>query len=291
MRVLHLDTFAKYYTTRHIIDGFAPSPKRDLQRLSDLPTISAPGPNAAPPRRRTPIWSAIATALRGDLVEGRYAPGDKLPTEAALAERFGVNRHTVRHALRHLVEEGLVRTRRGAGAFVTARPTEYPIGSRVRFHENLLAAGRRPDKRVLQIECRAATTGEAKALDLPVGAPLCAYHGLSFSDDQPMALFESLFPLERLEGIAEALTQSASVTTALRSVGVADYTRASTRLTAVLADAAQALHLHLREGDPLLRSTGVNVDGAGQPVEYGRTWFAGDRVTLTLERAPDGTGP
>ena len=59
--------------------------------------------------------------------------------------------------------------------------------------------------------------------------------------------------------------------------------RVSTRLTAVRASATQALHLHLSEGDPLLRSSGVNVDDAGTPVEYGRTWFAGDRVTLTVE--------
>ncbi len=94
---------------------------------------------------KTPIWKAIADALRSDLAEGRYHPGDKLPTEAALAERFGVNRHTVRHGIGALVDEGLIRTRRGAGAFVAATPTDYPIGRRVRFHENLIAAGRRPD--------------------------------------------------------------------------------------------------------------------------------------------------
>lgn len=232
---------------------------------------------------RTPVWQAIAGALRADISEGRYGAGDKLPTEAALAARFGVNRHTVRHALSRLVEDGLVRTRRGAGAFVASVPTDYPIGQRVRFHENLLAAGRRPDKIVRDVDCRAATRGEAQALDLAPGAQVCAYHGLSLADGQPIAVFESVFPLDRLAGIETVLGAVSSVTEALRQVGVADYTRASTRLTAVRADATQALHLHCREGDPLLRSTGVNVDGAGVPVEYGRTWFAGDRVTLTLE--------
>ena len=150
---------------------------------------------------KTPIWQAIADALRSDLAEGKYAPGDKLPTEAGLAERFGVNRHTVRHGISALVEEGLIRTRRGSGAFVAATPTDYPIGQRVRFHENLIAAGRRPDKRVLQVEERSATTGEAKALQIAPGDPVCAYHGLSLADGQPIAVFESLFPLGRLTGI------------------------------------------------------------------------------------------
>ncbi|MCT8160206.1 phosphonate metabolism transcriptional regulator PhnF [Pseudoruegeria sp. SHC-113] len=232
----------------------------------------------------TPVWRAIADALRADLSEGRYSPGDKLPTEAELAERFGVNRHTVRRGIGKLVEEGLLRSRRGAGVFVAATPTDYPIGARVRFHQNLLAAGRRPEKRVLHSTRRAATKGEAEALEVAQGAEILVHFGLSLADAQPIALFESLFPLGRLPGIAAALEELISVTAALKAVGVADYTRASTRLTAVRADATQALHLHLQEGDPLLRATGVNVDGQGRPVEYGRTWFAGDRVTLTLDQ-------
>lgn len=232
---------------------------------------------------KTPIWKAIAHALRNDLAEGRYAPGDKLPTEAALAERFGVNRHTVRHGLSVLIDDGLVRTRRGAGAFVAAVPTDYPLGRRVRFHENLIAAGRRPEKRILHLEERAATEGEAHALQLETGAALCVYHGLSLADGQPIAVVESVFPMQRLPGIAAALANNPSITDALREASVADYSRASTRLTAVRATATQALHLQVSEGDPLLRSSSVNIDEKGAPVEYGRTWFAGDRVTLTLE--------
>lgn len=232
---------------------------------------------------KTPIWKAIANALRSDLAEGRYTPGDKLPTEAALADRFGVNRHTVRHGVSVLVDEGLVRTRRGAGAFVAATPTDYPIGNRVRFHENLIAAGRRPEKRMLALDERAATVGEAQALQIKAGDPVCAYNGLSLADGQPIAVFESLFPLGHLAGITDALRDTSSVTKALGIVGVGDYTRASTRLTAVRATATQAIHLQVAEGDPLLRSSGVNVAGQGRPVEYGRTWFVGDRVTLTLE--------
>jgi GntR family phosphonate transport system transcriptional regulator len=98
-----------------------------------------------------------------------------------------------------------------------------------------------------------------------------------------------MFPLSRLPNIREALLEKNSVTEALRTEGVTDYTRASTRLTAVPARATQALHLQIEEGEPLLRSTSVNVDGTGIPVEFGRTWFAGARVTLTLGEDPNST--
>lgn len=221
--------------------------------------------------------------MRHDIAEGRYTQGDKLPTEAALAARFGVNRHTVRHALAHLVEEGLVRTRRGAGAFVAGRPTDYPIGKRVRFHENLRAAGREPAKKVLALEQRAASEGEANALQIAQGDPVLAYVGLSLGDGVPVALAEATYPLGRLPGFAKAMSNATSITKALNEIGVTDYTRVSTRVTATLATATQALHLQVQEGAPLIRTSSLSVDSEGVPVELGRTWFAGERVSLTLD--------
>ncbi|MEY8841986.1 UTRA domain-containing protein, partial [Cribrihabitans sp. XS_ASV171] len=109
------------------------------------------------------------------------------------------------------------------------------------------------------------------------------YDGVSLVDEEPIAVFQSVFPGDRLPGLLEALRETQSVTAALRRCGVADYTRASTRITARAATPAQALQLRLSEGAPLIRTTGINVDPDGVPVEYGRSWFAGDRVTLTLD--------
>lgn len=233
--------------------------------------------------KRTPIWRSIAAELRGDIAEGRYGEGEKIPTEAVLATRFGVNRHTVRHALSAMADEGLVHARRGAGVFVTARPTDYPIGKRVRFHENLRAAGREPAKEVLSLERRAATKGEARALQIGEGDPVLAYHGLSKGDGLPLALAEAVFPVNRLPGFEDAIAKAKGITAALAAIGVTDYTRVSTRVTATLASATQALHLQINEGAPLIRTSSLSIDPDGRPVELGRTWFAGDRVTLTLE--------
>jgi GntR family phosphonate transport system transcriptional regulator len=231
---------------------------------------------------RTPVWKSIATTLSDEIAAGHYGLGDKLPTEAALSGRFGVNRHTVRRAIGDLSDRGLVLSRRGAGVFIAARPTDYPLGRRVRFHQNLRAAGRLPGKTILAIETRSAGAEEARALDLPDGAGVHAYDGLSLADGQPIAVFRSVFPAARFPDLPAALHDEGSVTAALARFGVADYTRLSTRLNAAAATLTQALHLRLREGAPVLRTIGINVDSDGRPVEYGTTWFAGDRVTITL---------
>ncbi len=231
---------------------------------------------------RSPIWRSIAAELEGEIARGLYRAGDKLPTEAELSLRFGVNRHTARRALADLAARDLVHSRRGAGVFVKAAPLDYPIGERVRFSQNLRASGRLPEKRVLRIETRPADRAEATALALPEGAEVIVYEGLSLAEAVPVAHFISCFPAARFPGLAATLTEVSSVTQALRANGIEDYTRAHTRLTAEAATPTQALHLAMREGAPLLRAEGVNVDPAGQPVEYGLTWFAGDRVALTV---------
>lgn len=228
------------------------------------------------------LWQAIARTLTAEIAGGHYAPGDKLPTEAQLAARFCVNRHTVRRALAALADDGMVFARRGSGVFVAARPTEYPLGRRVRFHQNVTASGRTPSRRVNRLETRNADPREAEALALAEGTRVHVFEGLSLADNVALAAFRSVFPAARFPGLLTALEHSGSVTAALAAEGLADYTRAATRLTAKIATGTLARLLSLPEGAPILRSVAINVDGAGVPVEYGTTWFAGDRVTLTV---------
>lgn len=233
----------------------------------------------------TTIWQSISERLRAEIAEGLYPPGSRLPTEAALAARFGVNRHTLRRAIAALAEAGFVTPRRGAGVFVAARPTDYPLGRRVRFHQNVAASGRTPSRRITRSETRAARAREAEALHLPEAAQVHVVEGVSLADGQPIAAFRSVFPAARFPGLLDAMAVTPSVTQALAACGLADYTRAETRLTAKLADPVLALALQVAPGAPVLRSVAVNVDAGGVPVELGTTWFAGDRVTLTV--APD----
>ena len=228
------------------------------------------------------LWSAISAALMAEIANGLYRPGDKLPTEAHLAARFGVNRHTVRHALSTLSKAGTVHARRGSGVYVTALPTEYRLGRRVRFHQNVLAAGQTPSRRFTRVETCSATPLDTDALRLAAGAAVHLVEGTSLADGQPLAVFRSVFPADRFPGLPEVLAREGSITAALSACGLADYTRAETRLTAKLADPVLALALQIKPGAPVLRSEAVNVDSAGVPVEHGTTWFSGDRVTLTV---------
>lgn len=228
-----------------------------------------------------PLWRQIARTLTDDLRAA--APGDRLPSEARLAARFGVNRHTVRRALAELAEAGLVHARRGAGVQVTAPPTDYPLGRRTRFNAAMSATGRVPGRRVLSVQTLPADPAEAEVLALPPDTPVVRAEGLTLADGVVIGHFRSAF--RALPGLAEALAAGEGVTRALTACGIADYTRAWTRLTAVGADGLLAGHLQVRRGEAVMRSVSLNIDPDGRPLEYGITHFAGARVTLTV--APD----
>ena len=143
------------------------------------------------------VWAGIAGLLRAEIADGARRPGDRLPTEAALSARSGADRRTVRRALASLVEEGPVRTRRGAGAFAAEGRADYPIGARGRYRRSMEAAERVPGKRILPAETRPGTAAETGALRLGPGALVHVCEGLALADGAPAALSRSIYAAGR----------------------------------------------------------------------------------------------
>lgn len=82
-----------------------------------------------------PLNRQVANAIRADIASGRYRPGAWLPSEAQLAQMYGVGRDTVRDALALLRAEGRITTVRKRGSLVVGEPSrepyEVPAGARV----------------------------------------------------------------------------------------------------------------------------------------------------------------
>jgi DNA-binding transcriptional regulator YhcF (GntR family) len=76
-----------------------------------------------------PPYQQVANSLRAAILTRRFEPGEKLPSQAELATRYGVARMTIQQALRILRDEGLIVSRQGSGVFARER-TERPVGLR-----------------------------------------------------------------------------------------------------------------------------------------------------------------
>lgn len=228
-----------------------------------------------------PRWTRIASELREDIATGRVAPGEQLPNEAQLAERFSVNRHTLRQAVRQLVHEGHLRVVQGRGTFVRELVLDYALKRRTRMTENLAEAGERA-QRELVAHARSIAGEWAMALKLPARASVEVLHTRAAVRGRPIGLSTTVYPSARLGGMAEAFAATGSITAALARLGVADYQRASSTVSCRLPTPAEADALARAATEPVLVVQFVSVDSAGVPVEAGRTLFAADAVQLSV---------
>ncbi|TGD96187.1 phosphonate metabolism transcriptional regulator PhnF [Methylobacterium nonmethylotrophicum] len=228
-------------------------------------------------------WRQIADGLSADIEAGRLAAGSQLPTEAALAARYGVNRHTVRRALAALAERGLVRATQGRGTFVETPRLAYPIGRRTRFSEIVSRAGREAWGDLIGTETVPADPATAEALGIAPGDPMLELQTVHRADGTPLSTARTCLPLPRFAGLDQAYAALGSLTGAYAEYGVADYTRLSTRIGARPASADEGARLDLAPGRVLIVITSVNVDAAGVPIQATRSLFAADRVELVVE--------
>lgn len=229
------------------------------------------------------LWRQIEQALEADIRVKQFGPGDRLPTEAELAARFDVNRHTVRRAMLALQERGLVRVEQGRGAFVQENVVDYRLGRRTRFSENILGLHREPSGTLVRVARVPADRTMARMLQMRVGDPVLLLETLKSADGRPINLGRHHFSFRRFNGLGESFKETGSITVALRKFGVADYTRKVTRVTARMPEEQEAQLLAQPRNRPVLITESLNVDEAGQPIEYGTACFAADRVQFVLE--------
>lgn len=239
------------------------------------------------------LWRQIADRIRSDIVSGRFGRDGRLPPELALAERFGVNRHTVRSAIAALTAEGVLRAEQGRGTFVSdERKLTYRIGERTRFSESLSSQARELGGLLVAHAVEEAHAEVAAGLEVPAGTALIRLETLGTADGRPVSRATNWFVGDRVPGMVDAYRQTGSVTAALALNGVPDYFRKSTVVSARHADTEDLERLKLAPGAIVLVTTAVNVDDAGCPFQYAVTRFAADRVELSIagrDKAPGET--
>jgi GntR family transcriptional regulator, phosphonate transport system regulatory protein len=238
---------------------------------------------ARAPAAGVTLWRRIADDLERAIAAGEIAPGEKLPAETEIAARFAVNRHTVRRAIAELAGRGLVRAARGSGTFVEGGRLAYPISRRTRFSEIVGTAGREADGRLVASRFERADRGVARRLKVPKGTPVVRLDAVRSANGVPLCLSTKWLPAARVPDAAKVYAATHSITRMLAAFGIRDYRRASTRVTAAVADAIEAARLDLSPGRPLLVVESVDVTPDGKPIAASTARFAADRVELMME--------
>lgn len=247
-------------------------------------TGSGTGEGMVERQKGVALWRQIADRIRMSIAGGEYDATGMVPAEIQLARQFGVNRHTVRSALAALAEEGIVRAVQGRGTLIERRDRlNFPISRRTRFSEGLGDQARDKEGLLLAASIDAATADVARRLGLAPGERVVRMESLRRADRRPVSRATSWFPADRFGEIAAVYEKSGSITAAFIELGLSDYVRVSTEISAIHADSADLSDLKLSPGAILLVTRALNADLDGVPVQYSITRFPADMVQFTID--------
>ncbi|WP_148717087.1 phosphonate metabolism transcriptional regulator PhnF [Chitinolyticbacter meiyuanensis] len=228
------------------------------------------------------VWRQIEQVLEQEIGGKHYRPGERLPTEGEFAQRFEVNRHTIRRAIASLESRGLVRVEQGRGIFLQDYAVHYSVGKRARFSESLKRQQVEGSRSILKVLEIPATAKIAQALAIAEGEPVIQLDTVGEADGRVINVASHYFAAARFAGIDAVFAETGSITEALKHYGVMEYERLESRITARMPDDTTARLLQQPKQQPILQVEAINVTLDGVPIEFGIGRFAGDAVQLVV---------
>lgn len=242
----------------------------------------APTPQVSRTSRARLIWWEIKQTLQRRILAGDLGPGAQLPTEAELAQSFGVNRHTVRRALEALSQRGLLRVEQGRGTFVRERAVAHVLARGAKISASARTSGRQLDRRMLAATLTKADQATATALGIARGEQLLKIDTLRLIDGVSIGLSANLFPMPRFRDVDRLIEEHGSVSRALNAYGVSEIFHGQTRITASAAARSDATLLGVARGSPMLVVHTLNIDRHGKPIYTGRARYAPNWVEFIV---------
>lgn len=237
-------------------------------------------------RSATPLYVQLEQALLTHIRVRHLQPGDRLPTEGEIAERYGVSRQTIRQALMRLVADGYVERVQGLGSFV-AKPRPSHKSLLTSFTQNMRAQGYHPQRRLVESAVVTAPIEHQAAWDMPNGDYQYVSR-LLLVDGQPLAIADTWIPVESLAGRLDLFTaerlEEFSLYELLQGPDIG--LRLSRGVETVRASACspeQARALERAVNSPTLVVRRVSYTASHRPVEWTVMTFAADRYEYTVE--------
>lgn len=230
-----------------------------------------------------PLYYQIKTRLLEQIEAGQLKPGDRVPSERELTERYGVSRMTARQALVELETQGYLVRVQGRGTFVATPKLEQTLATLTSFTEDMRRRGLEAGAQVLSAGEVPAGRRVSHALGIAETAPVFRLERLRLAGGEPMALESSHLVVTYFPGLQELDFAHVSLYEILRERYGVQLVRAAQSLEAVAADAMQAEVLKVREGTPLMLMERTSWDQQGRAVEMVRSYYRGDRYRFVTE--------
>jgi GntR family transcriptional regulator len=229
-----------------------------------LPEVTLSGP------KYQSVHDALLLAIEG------LPAGTAMPTERELCTTYGVSRATVRQALGQLEIEQRIFRRQGKGTFV-ARPKIEQRLELMSHTEGMKERGISPSSKLIDVRRIPAGLDVGVQLGLSSKAEVLRIERLRLADGDPIAIEVVFLNADRFDGITAALSDNASLYQLLASNYGVELASAEETIEAVIAEGREAGLLKCQPGMPLLMLSRRTLDTSGQPTEFVRSLYRGDR--------------
>jgi len=229
-----------------------------------------------------PLYHQLYEILRGSIHSGEWLPGDMIPPESELTERYEVSRTTVRQVLDMLVNEGLIYRQRGRGSFVAHPTVEQALVRIVSFTDDMRQRGLTPGTEVLFSGLVPAPVDIARRLEIEPGEELAHLKRLRLAEGEPMSVEESFLVHRHCPGVLDGDYASNPLREALVSYGIR-WLHARQTIRALVAPGDLARVLSIEPRAALLFIERVSYSQQHVPVEFLRIYYRGDRYMLHNE--------
>lgn len=235
---------------------------------------------------RVPAYRRVAGELVQRIREGDLPPGSRVPPERELASVYRISRMTARAAVQLLSQRGLVERKDRSGVFVARPKIVQELSTVAGFHDQMVSRGVVPGAEVVDARTLRADELEdasvAAHLGLAAGDAVHAVRRRRTGDAEPLALEESYYPARLFPGLLEEdLTRS--VYGLMRDRYGRSPARSRQEIEPTQLDAEAATTLGGRPDVPALRVTRTAWDDEGQPIEFARDLYRGDRLVFVTE--------
>jgi len=230
-------------------------------------------------RSPIPLYYQVAQHLERAIECGTLMPGTRFENELELADQLGLSRPTMRRAMQHLVDKGLLVRRRGIGTRVVSPKVRRSL-ELTSLHDDLTREGQRPTTRLLSLTSVQAPAELALAMALQTGDPVLEIVRLRSALDQPIAKMTNYLPPGLLDVGGDAL-EARGLYDLLRGAGIQLHS-ATQVIGARGASAAEARLLGEPRSAALLTMQRTTFDDHGAVVEYGNHIYAASRYSFQL---------
>ena len=234
---------------------------------------------------RQPLYVQLMTELKQLIRSGKYAAGDKIPTEPELAEIYGVSRITVRKTIDELCKEGYLVKQQGKGTFVEAPKIHRKVEMKksVSFSETCRAHGGVPSSHVISSELTHPEKWQKEFLGLSDQDELIVIRRIMGIDDVPIMLETIYLPKKYFDGIEATRLENGSLYSMLsEQYGVSEAPQSDSTIEVGTADRECAELLDILPGEPLIIMNNYQYDDKGQPLFISSDRIVGSRYRITI---------